>query len=227
MQARVFASLCIWSLMACGGKASTDPSRSTSGTDGGVDNSDTSAPDSSTSSNPPKVPTDHRPTAEACTGQRPPGVSASDAAHFDGECHTDAECTKGVNGRCEVQAGFKLVCTYDECAQDSDCASGVCDCRTETRQGANTCFRGNCTTDKDCGGEYCSPSGRGITDNCLTTPSGPVPASSFGYFCHTRSDECTNDADCKGDESACVFQTASAKWACITLMCTGGVGEAP
>lgn len=227
MQANVFASICVLGLMACGGATTTDPSRTSSATDAGVDNSDTGKPNGNPDQSPPKVPTNHRSTPEACTGDRPAGVSASDAKNLNGECHSDAECTKGKSGRCEVQAGLTLACTYDECAQDTDCGSGVCNCRTATHSGANTCFRGNCLTDADCGGEYCSPSGTQITGNCLNSPNGPVPASSFGYFCHTKNDECINDTDCKGDEAACVFDTASSKWACITLWCTGGIGEAP
>jgi hypothetical protein len=212
--AAITAVLSILVTASCGGVATSAPSPSSS-SDAGADHEE--APPVPT---PARVPTDHRSAAAPCTQPRGPGISANDAQHFTGECHADADCTAGKNGRCELQALAKLVCSYDECAADADCASGVCTCRNGAHDGANTCFRGNCVTDADCRGSYCSPSGTKITYNCMTTPEGPVPASSFGYFCHTASDACVDDADC-GQEGACVFQTSLQKWACLKLLCTG------
>jgi hypothetical protein len=48
-----------------------------------------------------------------------------------------------------------------------------------------------------------------------------VDPGSIGFFCHTRADECTDDADCAGKGGYCVFQVSALHWACFALRCTG------
>ena len=216
------AAILLSTLAACGGLATVDAPKSV--VDGGTQPAQDGGSPRADGSAPSRVPTDHRPTATTCTGDRPPGISAADSAHFSGDCRSDADCTAGKNGRCELEALSKLVCTYDECAADSDCSAGVCTCRNDAHFGANTCFHGDCTTDADCGSSYCSPSGTTIQSNCMTTATGPVPASAFGYFCHSPADECVDDSDCGPDahfSDVCAFQSETRKWVCLKLRCSG------
>src|SRR5204863_7738820 len=110
-------------------------------------------------------------------------------------------------------------CSYDECAMDGECgSSSLCNCREATNAFANTCQHGNCKTDADCGGRYCSPSGIGLDPYCRTG----IPLGSFGFFCHTPKDDCTDDADCPISGNfppTCVFDATQSKWACMPMMC--------
>jgi hypothetical protein len=165
---------------------------------------------------PPHVPASHRATADTCTPGRPaslPGAPQGDAGSR--VCSSDSQCTSGMNGRCTVRQNTGLypcsvppfdpgcyTCTYDTCFADSDCASTVCDCRGAATHGGgqNGCFGlGNCRLDSDCSGPvpYCSPS-------FCTEPHGGA-----GFFCHTATDECTDDSDCceDGGGTHCVFDT--------------------
>jgi hypothetical protein len=169
---------------------------------------------------PPAEPMVHRPTAAPCTTPRPAGTPQAGAG---GGCATDADCTKGTNGRCSYSfPTAQNVCTYDQCAKDSDCGGGnssVCDCRNITQSGANVCFHGNCVVDSECGAAgWCSPSGTEIPFNCTAS----VDPGSIGYFCHTPADECTNDSDCTSSTSIprCVFSVSQAHWTCIAPPCT-------
>jgi hypothetical protein len=85
----------------------------------------------------------------------------------------------------------------------------VCACRVPILYAENACFHGDCQVDADCPGSYCSPS-------ALDSEPGDFPAGSVGFFCHTASDGCTDDADCPGDRyEACTFDAAQARWRCF------------
>lgn len=192
--------------LACGGTTPVTP-----GSDGGSD--------SPIATKPPLV---HRATASACDSSRLPGTfNPSPAA--GSPCKADADCASGMNGRCEanpigVGQPFSNVCSYDQCKADADCGAGsVCDCRNQADFGANTCFHGDCHTDLDCPGSYCSPSATTLEPTCLTG----IDPGSFGYFCHTRLDECTDDIDCTNPQAKCFFVPAAAHWQCVMTFCTG------
>lgn len=147
------------------------------------------------------TPTNHRPSAVACSNDREPGhVTMSDPG---GECSTDADCADGgTNGRCYTTEGGGIYnfCSYDTCFLDTDCMAGEpCSCREGAR--GNTCGTGsNCVVDADCGpGGFCSPSG-------------------INYACHTPEDECTNDEDCVdvGSAASCEYNSALKHWTCKT-----------
>jgi hypothetical protein len=91
----------------------------------------------------------------------------------------------------------------------------VCACRVEASFHANVCFHGNCVTDADCAGGYCSPSAVDVFWNCLTG----LAQGSIGYFCHSASDECTDDAEC-GEGGHCIFEVDAARFGCFTPVCT-------
>jgi hypothetical protein len=107
------------------------------------------------------------------------------------------------------------MCTYDTCQHDTDCKpSQTCACHTTTYVGpaGNACVQGDCRVDGDCGpGGYCSPS------------VNPMSCGSLGgYYCHTPSDQCTNDADCPKNPSmpslpACVYIPATKRWECVSV----------
>jgi hypothetical protein len=198
-------------LLACGsspsgtgGAGGTSPTTtaSTGGT-GGTASSPT-----------PKV---HRATAAACTGARPPGNGGlGDPADH---CHADSECTMGTNGRCVSTIAQPSFCSYDACSADADCgAVTVCECLDPANFEANTCVHGNCRVDADCGaGGFCSPSAVTTSTSCLSD----IAAGSIGYFCHQAADTCTDDADCAGSDSICLFSVPAMAWGCHALLCTG------
>ncbi|MEP7126267.1 MAG: hypothetical protein ABJE95_35375 [Byssovorax sp.] len=199
---------------ACGGTATTTSTSSTSGTGGSAGT--TSSTSGTGGAAPGKEPMAHRAGAAACTAARP----AFDLGGADGKCLKDADCTAGKNGRCVAYLGKPSFCSYDACSIDADCGSaGVCDCRNGASFAANTCFHGNCQVDADCGVKgYCSPSAVGIGPDCNTG----VQPGSYGYFCHTPADECTDDADCPAGmgQGACLLQPDKALWGCQVLSCT-------
>jgi len=181
---------------------------------------------SGTGANPPsrtvadRVPAQHRPTAIACTPNRPPGqVSGTNAKDAGAEvlCSTDSDCQSGVNGRCAVVSFFgNTECTYDECFTDGDCnaAHAVCECAGSGASDNHVCLRtGNCSLDSDCGpAAYCSPS---LGDCGHLT-------GTRGYYCHTPDDECVDDADCARDGSTggyCALSTNARHWKCSTSEC--------
>jgi hypothetical protein len=159
----------------------------------------------------------HRAASVPCTAPRPAGTGS---AMPGGTCATDADCTKGTNGRCTAVFPAPAACTYDQCTRDTDCGgASVCDCRNVAQSSANVCFHGDCVVDADCPGRgWCSPSLTTLGSNCQV---GLAPGS-VGYFCHTAADECTNDADCAGTSSLtrCAFSVVKAHWACFSPNCT-------
>ena len=185
----------LFAALACGGSSTTPP------------------PDAGTI----KEPAVHRATAADCPTDRP----ATQPPSNPGTCTKDADCTQGKNGRC-ITLTFQspAACSYDACGKDSECGSaGVCQCRAKNDGFANVCRPGNCRTDSDCGvvGKgFCSPSAVDIDSSCREG----IPAGSFGYFCHTLTDTCSNDADCGASQAACVYDVAKSSWGCRALSCT-------
>jgi hypothetical protein len=206
-------------LAACGSGSSggTGGSASTGTTgSGGSTSTAGSTSATSTGSAMAKVPQNHRAMASPCTAARTP----ANAGNAQGSCQMDADCTKGMNGRCVAFLGQASHCSYDDCAVDKDCGSAsVCDCRNLANFDANTCFHGTCVVDADCAGSYCSPSAVGIGPDCSTG----IALGSFGFFCHTPADECVDDTDCSSmaDDKACIFEVDKMHWACHQLACTG------
>lgn len=167
-----------------------------------------------------KPPAQHRLLAEACPPDRPAGTPPGIPG---GSCTTDAECTQGSNGRCVSVVLGPPSCSYDLCSKDGDCgqSAGVCQCRASAEALANVCRQGNCRTDGDCGvtGKgFCSPSAVNIDATCR---HGLAPGS-VGYFCHTPTDECSDDAECGAGTSAgaCIYDLGKGHWACLGLLCT-------
>jgi hypothetical protein len=165
---------------------------------------------------PQREPKVHRAKATECTEPRPAGTSGIPG----GSCSKDAECTQGSNGRCSSILATPPSCSYDECTSDSACSGAqVCECRSKVESNRNLCRNGACRTDADCAGSYCSPSALGVSSNCRSK----IETGSFGYFCHSKTDECVDDSDCGGGDfpaKACVFSTAKLHWACVELLCT-------
>ncbi|MEO6417903.1 MAG: hypothetical protein ABIP39_00750 [Polyangiaceae bacterium] len=185
----------------CGGATTADPIAA----DGG-------GADGST----PGVPDKHRPTAPTCATSRGPQIPDAGMADsgISGSCAVDADCTEGKNGRCGPSTGNRAgnYCSYDACFVDGDCAAGeACTCGPS----GNACVPAGCRIDADCGvGGYCSP----------TTGGGCGGASVTGYYCHTASDECANDADCKATHlgESCAWTSTVKKWTCQPLtVCAG------
>lgn len=179
---------------------------------------------------PNRVPQLHRASAMACDMTRPPITSSFEGggvpdSGFPGQCNQDSDCTMGKNGRC----GYSRIgkeCSYDTCFQDSECTNGgVCICRTSaTDTSANHCVgnsmnAGTCRVDSDCGAKgWCSPS----ADSC-----GPGYGTK-GFYCHTSSDTCLDDADCKdgggsggGGLGYCMFDPMVKHWQCSYSLCAG------
>jgi hypothetical protein len=202
-------------LAACGDTVTTTEGASGSagaaGTSGAAGNA--GAAGTGTGGREPAV---HRAMASECTAERPPGSIG--AGPDEGACKMDSECMSGDNGRCVQDIGQPTECSYDECALDADCGgSSVCECRNPANHNANGCFHGNCVVDADCGpGGYCSPSAVTLSPFCTEG----VPIGSVGYFCHTKEDECIDDADC-GDQGAfaCFFNVDKLHYACFELLC--------
>ena len=182
-----------------------DGRRATAGADGGAAGTGGCA----ASCAPP--PDQHRASAVDCN----PTI-------FPAECATDADCKPSesarglVSGRCKPMNG-RLGCRYDECLADGECSDGrTCKCAQSSRElGTNKCLPGNCRVDGDCGAPgYCSPT----VDDC------GIPVT--GYYCHTRYDQCTSDADCFEADSTsgpryCMYSLSAALWRCnYTSRCT-------
>src|SRR2546423_616743 len=53
-----------------------------------------------------RVPKMHRPSPPTCSRERPPGNAMPELADTDhSDCTTDADCTAGINGRCNLIRG--------------------------------------------------------------------------------------------------------------------------
>jgi hypothetical protein len=145
----------------------------------------------------------HRATASTCPTFPPPTVTTCPTPFGSPlECMTNADCTNGVDGRCEgsLPAGG-CTCSYNECYSDAACpAAEVCAC-SNTYSG-NTCVPSGCQVDADCGpGVYCSP----VADPCTMVVQ--------SYQCRTSGDQCVTDTDCT-EGYICAFDSNMKLWAC-------------
>jgi hypothetical protein len=170
----------------------------------------------------PHEPMSHRPQAVACPSAR--GAGDQSTPQPADECMNDAACTAGPNGRCLYPVGGPghKICNYDDCNTDADCqGNAVCYCRpSATSNLPNIClYGGNSRTDADCASSvtYCSLSK--IPGNFSTLDGGVVIGSPFanGYFCHTNTDCCTDDAECAPNGQHfdyCLYAKVSGNWTC-------------
>jgi hypothetical protein len=131
-------------------------------------------------------------------------------------CTTDRDCSDGGSGGTPGSFAASLRCVHGQCSasncmSNDDCANGgVCSCEGSTfgyghSSFGNACVPSNCRSDGDCGpAGYCSP----------TLMGGPFYGTQ-GYYCHSCSDECTNDSDCgQGSCSYCAYDLTVGHWAC-------------
>ena len=121
------------------------------------------------------------------------------------ECHKDADCTAGRQGRCVFSGGGhaapRVACTYDACASDGDCKGELCLCGSGGSS-RNQCIPANCHDDADCAlHAHCSDSSWGTR-------------GTSGRFCHTPADKCKERSDCKDGET-CGYVGASSRWECM------------
>jgi hypothetical protein len=184
-----------------------------------------------------RVPAQHRPSAapdcpvERGSNEPLPPPACSDSSTI--ECEHDRDCVEGNAGRCQRSRFPCLVqCSYDQCTNDADCARNKpCECRSAPGDtGPNRCLEASsCRVDADCGpGGYCSPSllatfcvctsvdyckTLGDTATCSPGACSCGDSCGHGYFCHTPSDSCLDDADCSGG-TTCNFDLAHLNWIC-------------
>jgi hypothetical protein len=213
------AAVALLAIAGCGGLASGaahggDGGGAGAGSSGG--GSSSSGGGSSGGAPSGAAPVNHRPSDAACHSV--PARGTCTAGNPRDTCSSDAQCANGAsgaNGRCISDNSGSLpycTCTYDACAGDADCPSGkTCACHGSayTEGAGNTCTASNCRVDSDCGpAGYCSPS----VDLSVCNGAGVS-----GYYCHTSSDECQNDADCPQTPvgpGACAHSIATGRWQC-------------
>jgi hypothetical protein len=169
---------------------------------------------------PLRAPAVHRASGSVC----PPSRRTRERDPELAGCASDAECTEGKNGRCEKtlvgHARFANDCRYDRCTTDADCHAGEdpeadrgpCECGENGE--TNVCASGNCSVDSDCGpGGYCSPS---FDFHCGYE-------GGRRYYCRTKNDLCTDDADCPDAgprwRPECRYDKDAQRWACSTGQC--------
>jgi len=159
-----------------------------------------------------------------CEPHVPDEPTAADLARAEVfECHTNADCTDGIAGRCvfdeyeDYLGGDPTMhCTYDACLVDEDCDAGhLCACEVEnafwTSYRGHGCIPGNCATDQDCGAGHLCLDDR---SSCMLVVS--------GRFCTTATDECDpREDECPDNEDmdpitdgACRFDGDAARWVC-------------
>lgn len=158
------------------------------------------------------LPERHRAVARACPSTRAPGyTSPTRGGPLSGDCDSDSDCTAGKNGRCSPPGHRPSSCSYDTCTSDADCdGSKVCNC--DPYRG-NRCLPGNCKADADCSGLGCSPTRPTSCGNLIGT---------VGFYCHTKTDACIDDSDCKQDGAMggmCVYEPSVARWTCNYHTC--------
>jgi hypothetical protein len=164
------------------------------------------------------VPQNHRAVATVCAVVVPVEQIIPDGG-APADCHSNAECTAGRNGRCDGNGHDGYRCTYDACYSDSECTGtgGVCACGGASRGTNNVCLTGGCRVDADCGTSgYCSP----------TLGSCGHYGKAEGYYCHTAADECIDDSDCAigadfGQAAYCAYEKTIGHWKCSTAECAG------
>ena len=219
------ASLVALSLMGCGSSVTTAPDSGVPADVAGVDAPlvDRPAVDRPSPDAPPtqRVPLRHRAVATACTAPRAPSTCDPGGVPMSA-CTADGECAAGTNGRCVGNPHDGCRCSYDECVNDADCPmGGACECRLAGRGagGANVCIPGDCRVDADCGPRgFCSPT----LGDCGTF------GGLSGYYCHTATDECVDDADCAGQDAGalgqtpyCAYSRQVGHWRCSSQGCAG------
>jgi hypothetical protein len=150
---------------------------------------------------------DAKPLAE-CQGDRPPGNGSTQGG---GDCHSDADCNKGKNGRCHFSPGGGPRmpwnnCTYDGCFADADCSPGnLCEC---DRERGNYCLASNCRSKDECADGA----------SCDVAPNVECFGGSAGRFCRTPKDACKTEDDCPtgrdGRHGACTYLPETGAWGC-------------
>lgn len=209
----------------CAGESCSDATSSSSGASGTTSGSSSTSSGSTGVVTSGRVPKNHRATATPCDGVRPdnePTGIPDGGTEPNGyiECRTNAECTKGKNGRCNGNGHDGWRCTYDACQTDNDCTStkgSVCQCEGGFRADNDVCLEGGCRVDADCGANgFCSPT-LGDCGNYTGT---------LGYFCHQPGDECVDDEDCAGatgpiGTGSCRYNKMVGHWRCETSECAG------
>lgn len=203
--------------------ASTGSSGSSSGSSGNIEDPCPGSPSGGACAQPDaavRAPKVHRASATDCPVVKPPEnpyiPEAGTGAPTD--CHSNAECTAGRNGRCDGNPHDGYRCTYDACYSDGECGGGVCACSGASRATNNVCLAGGCRVDADCGGAgFCSP----------TLGSCGHYGKAVAYYCHTPEDECIDDEDCagaspsSGQSGYCAYEKSIGHWKCSTAECVG------
>ena len=196
------------------GGSSSGSGGSSSGSGGsssGSGGSSSGSGGSSSSSGGGRVPQNHRPDDSQCQQAASPGNCNFGGSSGGMMCSADSQCTAGTDGRCVASGGGVAFCqcTYDTCQHDADCGAGqTCACHGAPYGNGlgNTCTPSGCRVNADCGsGGYCSPA-----DNTMSC------GSLLGYFCHTPSDQCTDDSDCgtMGGYQVCTYSMSLGYWQC-------------
>ncbi len=165
----------------------------------------------------PRTPKRHRSEHEGCSRADTTTVTYAPMPPppLGPACTTRADCKGMTNPRCA--AGH---CVSDACYEDEDCKDGgVCTCEQSGARGWY-CKPGNCAVDADC-------SSGGASGFC--SPTWDMGCGAFfgvvGWYCHTKQDECVDDADCKDDEGKgpgfCAYDKEQGKWRCGYGHCVG------
>jgi hypothetical protein len=136
----------------------------------------------------------HRPQIQECASALPRATtcigigSGTDSGVQSGLCRSDADCTGGLEGHCDLASGA-CVCHYG-CKSDADCeADRICVCGSPTGQ----CVLAQCKSDADCG----------AGSLCLSSSDG---ACRRKFACQNPKDTCAGDKDCPARLSQCTIQ---------------------
>lgn len=123
-----------------------------------------------------------------------------------GECVHDAECTAGLEGRCQSIGDF-CGCFYNPspCAKDGDCGAGkICVCGDTSGH----CESALCTSSDDC-----------AVGDCVESSS----CTGNFFTCQTAQDTCGSSDDCKGNSNGPSCWAQGGKWGCAPGFCEGPV----
>lgn len=126
---------------------------------------------------------------EAVTCNPPDERSGATCPESFSGCSSDADCTDGVNGRCDpVKFSDTCSCSYG-CATDDDCGEGaICLC-AGVGSSLPVCVSAGCTTSDDCGDLACS-----FDDALCSYTYAPGRVA-----CRTEADECILSNECEHD----------------------------
>lgn len=180
------------------------------------------------------------PSGKSCPERAVPPSNASSARG----CRSDADCTKGRQGRC-VRFGVSLapaarsnllaeapppppetVCAYDECLADADCGpSRRCECGGEGQRYRCVAVD-QCQRDADCGSGALCMCGEGAGPNVCRESSCrsdadcaggyPCSHSEGGRYCQSARDRCKGRADCAHGET-CSYQQPVGAFVCVPI----------